>query len=89
MVHAFTGLDCFISDGMDNLIYGLHTTPACSPVPLDVNATTQGVSLNWQGAGFLLQGAETLSGPWYDLGVSPPVTLPANSALRLFRLICD
>jgi len=36
-----------------------------------------------------LQGAETLAGPWYDLGVDSPVTLPANTALRLFRLLCD
>ena len=36
-----------------------------------------------------LQGAEALTGPWYDLGVSSPVTLPTNTSLRVFRLICD
>ena len=86
---AFTGLDCFISADMDNLIYGLQTTPACSPVPLDVNASATEIILNWQGDGFRLQGAEILSGPWYDLGVEAPVTLPANSAARFFRLLCD
>ena len=86
---AFTGMDYLISAGMDNLIYGLQTTPACSPVPMAVNATANGITLNWQGDGFRLQGAESLSGPWYDLGASAPVMLPANSALRFFRLICD
>ncbi len=86
---AFTGLDCFISADMDNLIYGLQTTPACSPVPLAVSATATNIILDWQGDGFRLQGGETLSGPWYDLGVSAPVTLPANSTNRFFRLLCD
>lgn len=67
---AFTGLACLISDGMDNLISGLQTTPACTPVPLNVVATLEGITLNWEGYGFRLQGAETVDGPWYDLGVS-------------------
>jgi len=86
---AFTGLDYLISAGMDNLVYGLQTTPACSPVPIAVNATVNGITLGWQGDGFRLQGAESLSGPWYDLGANAPVMLPANSALRFFRLLCD
>ncbi len=73
----------------DNLLYGLQTTPACSPVPLDVNATPTEISLNWQDDGFRLQGAETLCGPRYDLGVEAPVTLPVKSAARFFRLLCD
>jgi hypothetical protein len=86
---AFTGLECRISEDMDNLIYDLQTTPACSPVPLNVAATSDGISLSWEGDGFRLQGAETVAGPWYDLGVSSPMTLPANYALRVFRLLCD
>ena len=86
---AFTELDCLISDGMDNLIYGMQTTPACSPVPLNATTTPAGISLNWQGDGFRLQGAESVSGPWYDLGADSPVNLPANYALRFFRLVCD
>ena len=86
---AFTGLECLISEGMDNLIYDLQTTPACTPVPLNVVATSDGITLSWEGDGFRLQGAETSDGPWYDLGVSSPATLPANSGLRVFRLLCD
>ncbi|PWU12949.1 MAG: hypothetical protein C5B50_20390 [Verrucomicrobia bacterium] len=86
---AFTGFDCFLNADMDNLIYNLRTTPACSPVPLNVTADAIGIHLTWQGDGFRLQGAESVTGPWYDLGVTSPVTLPANYSLRLFRLVCD
>lgn len=86
---AFTELAVSISEGMDNLLYDLVTTPACSPVPLDVAATPAGIHLNWSGDGFHLQGAESVTGPWYDLGVSPPVSLPANSNMRVFRLRCE
>jgi hypothetical protein len=86
---AFTGMDCFINADMDNLIYGLQTTPVCLPVPIAVNGTATGITLDWQGDGFRLQGAESLISPWYDLGASAPVMLPANSALRFFRLLCD
>ena len=86
---AFDRLQCLISDGMDNLIYGLQTTPACTPVPLSAVASPDGISLSWEGDGFRLQGAETLAGPWYDLGNCSPLSLPGNSVLRVFRLLCD
>jgi len=86
---AFTGLECVIGEGMDNRIANLQTTPACTPQPITANMKPGGVSLNWSGDGFRLQGAETVAGPWYDLGPIAPVTLPANSSLRLFRLRCD
>jgi hypothetical protein len=86
---AFDRLQCLISEGMDNLIYGLQTTPACTPVPLNAVASPGGISLSWVGDGFRLQGAETLAGPWYDLGNSSPLRLPDNSSLRVFRLLCD
>ena len=86
---AFTALDCFINANMDEMIYGLQTTPACSPVPINVHTVANGLLLDWSGDGFRLQGAETLSGPWYDLGVNSPVNLPANSTRRFFRLLCD
>ena len=86
---AYTGLSATIGDEMDYLIHRLQTTPACSPIPLNVAASPAGVTLSWEGDGFHLQGAESLTGPWYDLGVSPPVTLPANSTVRVFRLRCE
>jgi hypothetical protein len=86
---AFAGLECLISEGMDNLIYGLETTPACIPVPLNTVATPDVITLRWEGDGFRLQGAETVGGPWYDLGVNSPAPLPPSSGLRVFRLISD
>jgi hypothetical protein len=86
---AFDGLQCLISEGMDNLIYRLQTTPACSPVPLNAVASPGGIILSWEGDGFRVQGAETVAGPWYDLGLISPVTLSVNYPLRVFRLLCD
>lgn len=86
---AYTGLEYLISDGMDLRLSRLQTTPACVPAPINASRDAAGLHLNWSGDGFRLQGAETLKGPWYDLGVGPPATLPANSSLRLFRLRCD
>jgi hypothetical protein len=86
---AYTGLEIVIGDGMDNRISHLVTMPACVPTPINAMPTASGILLNWSGDGFRLEGAETLAGPWYDLGVQSPVTLPASSKLRLFRLRCD
>jgi len=86
---AFIGLECLISGGMDLRLSQLQTTPACAPTPINASRDAAGLHLNWSGDGFRLQGAERVTGPWYDLGVSPPATLPVNSSLRLFRLRCD
>lgn len=86
---AFTGLEVALSDGMAARLLDLQTTPACAPVSLNVARTSTGITVSWSGDGFRLQGAETLQGPWYELGVQSPAVLPAGSALRLFRLVCD
>ncbi len=86
---AYTGLSITTGEEMDYLIHQLQTVPACSPVPLQVTATTNGVTLTWPGDGFHLQGAETVMGPWYDLDVQSPATIPASSSSRVFRLRCD
>ncbi len=86
---TYTQLQCQFSEGTDVLLTDFQRTLACPPGPLSVTRTTSGFTLDWLGDTFRLQGAESLPGPWYDLGVTAPVTLPANSNLRLFRLICD
>jgi hypothetical protein len=86
---AYTGLSVTIGQDMDYLLHSLRTTPACSPMPLKVTATLDEVTLSWEGDGFHLQGAESVAGPWYDLGVSSPATMPASSGSRVFRLRCD
>jgi hypothetical protein len=86
---VFTDLQCQVSNGADLLFYRLERTLDCTPGPLNVTRTSPGITLTWPDDGFRLQGAETVNGPWYDLGVSSPVTLLANSNLRAFRLVCD
>ena len=86
---AFGPIACSISDGMDNLLYRLQTTPACIPVPLHVERISDTITLTWAADGFHLLGAENVNGPWYDLGVTSPVVLSANHRARYFRLACD
>jgi len=69
--------------------YGLQTTPACVPVPLNIERTSTEIILSWPAAGFHLLGAENLNGPWYDLGPTSPVILTGNHSPRFFRLACD
>jgi len=86
---AYTGMHVTTGEDMDYLIHRLQTTPACTPVPLHVIPVTDGVTLRWDGDGFHLQGAESVKGPWYDLNVESPATIPASAAQRVFRLRCD
>jgi hypothetical protein len=86
---AYTGLSVTIGEEMDYLIHRLQTTPACTAVPLHVTATPDGVMLTWEGDGFHLQGAESVLGPWYDLEVESPATIPAGFSARVFRLHCE
>src|SRR5256885_9998880 len=51
------------SSDLDLLFYGLQRTLACSPGPLSVTRTSTGITLDWTGDTFRLQGAETLAGP--------------------------
>lgn len=86
---AYTDLGVTIGEEMDYLIHRLQTSPACAPVPLQVTPTATGVTLTWSGDGFHLQGAESLEGPWYDLEVESPATIPAGAKARVFRLRCE
>jgi hypothetical protein len=86
---AYTGLTATSGEEMDYLIHRLQTTPACVSVPLQVTALPTGVKLTWEGDGFHLQGAESVTGPWYDLAVDSPATIPASSTTRVFRLRCE
>lgn len=86
---AYTGLSATIGEDMDYLIHHLQTTPACMPAPLHVATVPGGVTLTWEGDGFHLQGAETVEGPWHDLGVESPALIPAVASPRVFRLQCD
>jgi hypothetical protein len=84
------GLECLGSEDSDNLLYGLQRTLACPPATLTVTRTSDGsISITWPSDGYRLQGAENVDGPWYELGVTSPVSLNPNHEARFFRLVCD
>jgi hypothetical protein len=77
------------SAGLDSMLYGLQRVPACAPATLTITPTSSGTILTWSGIGYRVLGAETLDGPWIDLGLASPAVLPPNSLQRYFRLVCD
>ena len=82
-------LQCLGNAGLDSMFYGLQRVPACAPATLTVTPTTTGTVISWPLAGYRLLGAETLDGPWIDLGVASPVSLNPDASQRYFRLVCD
>ena len=91
-----TGLEIQTSDGMESLAYELSTTSACPAVPARMNIamTTSGTLIEWFDDCYVLQGADDVTGPWYDLRdpVDPTpdgryqATLPSNQARKFYRL---
>ena len=86
---CYSGFEFIATAGADWGVSNLLITPACTPVPLVVTRGPAGITATWVGDGFRLQGAVTLAGPWLDLGVGSPVTLPPNHPARYFRLLCN
>jgi hypothetical protein len=82
-------LEALGSQGLDSMVYGLQRVPACAPATLTITQTPGGNVITWSGDGYRILGAETLDGPWLDLGVTSPVLLSPNSLQRYFRLVCD
>jgi hypothetical protein len=74
---------------MENLVYDLQRVLACPPTPLSVSYTGGNAILSWSGTNYRLLGAETLDGPWVELGTASPVALTPNAPQRFFRLVCD
>ncbi len=77
------------STGLDSMLHSLQRVPACAPAALAITRTGSDTVLSWSGNGYRLLGAETLDGPWIDLGVASPVVLAPNASHRYFRLVCD
>jgi hypothetical protein len=82
-------LDCRTPLGMESLLYDLQRVPACAPAALKVANSPTGVTFTWSGDGYRLLGAESLDGPWIELGVASPVLLPPHAPQRFFRLVCQ
>jgi hypothetical protein len=77
------------SDGGDWAVEDLTTTSICVAEPVAILEANGNVTVTWAGNIFRLQGAEEVTGPWYDLGPASPITVPATSRARFFRLVCD
>jgi hypothetical protein len=87
---AFYGeMQCLGSEGLDSMVYSLQRVAACAPATLTITPTPGGTVISWSADGYRLLGAETLNGPWIDLGVTSPVVLSPNALQRYFRLVCD
>jgi hypothetical protein len=86
----YTGFEFFASDGPTWVVTNPQRTLACPPTALSITPGDNGnLSITWPDAAFRLQGAETVTGPWYDLGADAPVTVPRDHPARFFRLLCD
>lgn len=86
---AFSQLDCVGSAGLESIIRDLRITSACAPSPLHVQRGADGLRITWEGDTFRLLGAETVKGPWMELGVGSPVILGPAHPARYFRLVCQ
>ena len=85
----YSGFDFIASEGGDWGVSELSRATICVPAPIAITSASGGVTITWSGSTFRLQGAENVTGPWFDLGPDSPVQLPANSLARFFRLACD
>jgi hypothetical protein len=82
-------LECRTPAGVESVLYDLQRTSACAPATLNAVGTSAGTVFTWSADGYRLLGAETLAGPWVELGVASPVVLTPNAPQRFFRLVCE
>jgi len=85
----YSGFEFIASEDGDWGVSELTRTTACVAAPVAIAKDTSGVVVTWSGETFRLQGAEQITGPWFDLGAGTPVEVPASSSARFFRLVCD
>jgi hypothetical protein len=81
-------LQCLAPAGMQSVLYGLQTKVAAAPAALSMTSGSTGTVISWPDTSYRLLGAETLDGPWIDLGVASPFVPPPNGGPRYFRLTC-
>jgi hypothetical protein len=85
----YSAFEILTSEGLESMAYELQRTLACTPGSVTITRDSTGLAVTWSEQGFRLQGAEEVTGPWYDLGVSSPVMLNSTHPARFFRLVCD
>jgi len=77
------------SDGPTWQVSGLQRTLACPPAAAVIATGPDGIVVTWSDGNSRLQGAESVAGPWFDLGADSPVSLAPGHPARFFRLLCD
>lgn len=85
----YSAFNFFASEDGDWGVTELTRTTICVPTPVAIARASGAVTVTWSGQNFRLQGSERVNGPWFELGTESPVQLPATSAARFFRLVCD
>lgn len=81
-------LQCLGPAGSEHVLYDLKSVLASSPAALSITPTTAGTVISWSGDGYRLLGAESLDGPWIELGLTSPVVLTPSAPQRYYRLVC-
>src|SRR5207248_8419995 len=82
----YSGFEFVASDGPMWQVSGVRRTLPCPPVGVTIMPGSAGLLITWPSENSRLQGAENVSGPWFDLGVESPVALAPGHPARFFRL---
>jgi hypothetical protein len=85
----YSALEFISNDGPTWRVFDLECTSIATPEPIALSRGSGIVTFSWQSEAFKLQGATAPEGPWFDLGIQSPATLPSYRPCRIFRLITD
>jgi hypothetical protein len=83
----YGGFEFLASPDADWGVSLVASEPAFAPQPLSITRTNSGTSVSWDNPDFRLQGATEITGPWFDLGVESPLSLPPLHPARYYRLV--
>jgi hypothetical protein len=82
----YSGFEFITSEDAHWGVTDVQRTHACPPTRLHISRDLAEATVIWDCPGFVLEGAEDLSGPWHDLAVESPARLPTGWPWRFFRL---
>jgi hypothetical protein len=86
---AFGRMTINSSQGVEVVLRGLARTSAVPPPVLQTKRSSTGMAIEWPGPGYRLLGAETLYGPWLELGLSSGAELQPIGEARYFQLMSE
>jgi hypothetical protein len=78
-----------LSEGVEAVLRGLTRASAVPSPVLQTKRSSAGIGIEWPGVGYRLLGAETLAGPWIDLGLLGGTELQPVGDARYFQLISE